>query len=229
MILVLWDIDQTLVDYSGVGRRWYAEALNNVLGVDLLHIPDFAGRTERALAAELLALHGSRNEEEDVQRVFAELIRLARADRHDFATLGRALPGAADILAALSGRTEVVQSLVTGNLPELAGLKLEPFGLDRYVDLEVGGYGALSVERHHLVSDAMTQAAAKYGRPYAPESVVVIGDTPRDMLAGRHHGTVTIGVATGRYGADELHAAGATAVLPDLADTAAVLAAVLSP
>ncbi|HEU5475005.1 MAG TPA: haloacid dehalogenase-like hydrolase [Actinophytocola sp.] len=228
MILVLWDIDQTLVDYSGVGRRWYAEAISNVLGIDLLHMPEFAGRTERALAAELLALHGARSEEEDVQRVFAELVRLARADRPDLATLGRALPGAAEALAELAGRGGVLQSLVTGNLPELAGLKLEPFGLDRYVDLEVGGYGAISLERHHLVAEAMTQAAAKYGRRYPPDSVVVVGDTPLDMLAGRHHGTVTVGVTTGRYDADALHAAGATVVLPGLADTSAVLAAVLS-
>ena len=30
MTLVLWDIDLTLVDYSGLGRRFYTEALTNV-------------------------------------------------------------------------------------------------------------------------------------------------------------------------------------------------------
>jgi phosphoglycolate phosphatase len=227
MILVLWDIDLTLVDYSGVGRKWYAEAINNLLGVELTHMADFAGRTERSLTTEILTTHGSACAEEDVQRMFAELIRIAEAARPDFATLGRALPGTVEVLTELSGRTDVVQSLVTGNLPELAGYKLEPFGLDRHVDLEIGGYGSISVDRHDLVATAMTAAADKYGQEFASSSVVVIGDTPLDILAGRHHDTLTVGVATGRHDAEALRAAGATTVLPDLADTPAVLKTLL--
>jgi phosphoglycolate phosphatase-like HAD superfamily hydrolase len=226
VILVLWDIDLTLVDYSGIAHRWYTEALSNVLGVDLLHLPAFAGRTERAVTAELLAAHGTRCLEDDVQRMFAELIRIAQADLPDLATMGRALPGAAEALAELDGRTDVVQSLVTGNLAELAGYKLEPFGMDRYVDLQIGGYGSLSLDRRDLVFDAMGLAATKHGE-FAPTSVVVVGDTPLDISAGLDHGTLTVGVATGRHTAEMLHAAGATAVLPDLSDTAAVLRAVL--
>jgi phosphoglycolate phosphatase len=229
MILVLWDIDLTLVDYSGIGRRWYAEALNNLLGVEMTHTPDFSGRTERSLTTELLTAHGATCAEEDVQRMFAELTRIAAAARPDLATLGRALPGTVEVLTELSGRADVRQSLVTGNLPEVAGYKLEPFGLDRHVDLEIGGYGSISVDRHDLVSMAMTQAADKYGRAFSPSSVVVVGDSPLDMRAGRHHDTVTVGVASGRHDAEALRAAGATTVLPDLADTPAVLAALLSP
>jgi phosphoglycolate phosphatase len=228
MILVLWDVDLTLVDYRGIGRRWYRDALESVLGVPMRRLPEFPGRTERWLATEILTAHGGADDEESVQRMFAELIRLARAARPDLPSLGRALPGAAEALAALSGRADVVQSLQTGNLPELAGYKLAPFGLDRHVDLEVGGYGSKSPDRHDLVSEAMALAAAKYGREFAPPSVVVVGDSPHDVAAGLHHGTVTVGVATGKHTAEELRASGAHTVLPDLADTGAVLAALLS-
>src|SRR5262249_9601987 len=142
------------------------------------------GRTERSLTVELLTTHGVAGDEESVQAMFTELVRLADEARPDLSTMGRALPGAAEVLAAIDGRSGVVQSLVTGNLPELAGYKLEPFGLDRYLDLEVGGYGSTSADRHDLVSDAMGLAARKYGHEFSPSSVVVIGDSPLDMAAG---------------------------------------------
>jgi phosphoglycolate phosphatase-like HAD superfamily hydrolase len=109
----------------------------------------------------------------------------------------------------------------------VAGCKLAPFGLDRHVDLEVGGYGSISADRHDLVSEAITLAAAKYTQEFAPESVVVLGDAPGDMRAALHHGAVAVGVATGRHSAEELWGAGAHAVLPGLGDTERVLEVLL--
>lgn len=225
--LVLWDIDLTLVDYSGVGRRWYADALAGVVGVPLRHLPEFPGRTERSLAREFLAAHDVEHSDEHVERFFAELTALAELDRPALPTLGRALPGAEEILTTLAARTDVVQSLVTGNLPTLATYKLEAFGLDRHVDFEIGGYGSLSEHRHELVGAAIANASAKHAVDFPVTSVVVIGDTPHDVAAGLHHGTTTIGVGTGRYTPDQLTESGAHVALPDLSDTEAVLRALL--
>ena len=43
----------TLVDYSGIGRAWYARALRNAFGVTLEDLPPFAGQTERWYTVEL--------------------------------------------------------------------------------------------------------------------------------------------------------------------------------
>lgn len=225
--LVLWDIDLTLVDYSGVGRTWYAEALAKVTGKRLDHLPVFPGRTERSLAKEVLAAHGARHDDEQVERLFAELEAIVLAERTSLPTLGRALAGAAEILKTLDGRDGVAQSLVTGNLPSLATYKLEAFDLHRHVDLEIGGYGSLSEDRHDLVEAAIAQASAKHACTFPVSSVVVVGDTPADIEAGRHHGTVTVGVATGRHSMAQLAESGADVVLPDLADTPAVVRALL--
>ncbi|GLZ40067.1 haloacid dehalogenase-like hydrolase [Actinokineospora sp. NBRC 105648] len=225
--LVLWDIDLTLVDYSGLGKLWYDQVALAVLGVELAHVPAFPGRTERSIAVEVLEAHGVEWTEDHVERMFAELVAIAAAARPELPELGRALPGAAAILRALDERADVVQSLVTGNLPQLADYKLAPFGLEHYLDLSVGGYGSLSTDRHELVSAAIRAAEAKYGARFAPGSVVVIGDTPHDVTAALHHGAVAVGVATGRHSAAELADSGAHLVLTDLSDTAAVLAALL--
>ena len=57
---------------------------------------------------------------------------------------------------------------------------------------------------------------------------MLVGDTALDVAAALATGARVVGVATGGTTADELVAAGADAVLPDLADTAAVLAAILA-
>jgi phosphoglycolate phosphatase len=222
--LVLWDIDLTLVDYSGVGRRWYADALADVVGVPLRHLPSFPGRTERSLAREFLAAHDSPQSDEQVERFFAALTEQAEQDRPALPTLGRPLAGAPEILAELAAREGVVQSLVTGNLPVLANYKLAAFDLHHHIDFETGGYGSLSEHRHDLVAAAITQSSAKHGDF---DSVVVVGDTPHDVAAGLHHGTTTVGVATGRFTATELAESGAHVTLPDLSDTPTVVRALL--
>lgn len=222
---MLWDIDLTLVDYSGIGRRWYADALAEVTGLPLAHLPSFPGRTERSLAREFLTAHGIEHSDERVERFFTALTALAEQDRESLPSLGRALAGAPEILAELSTRSDVVQSLVTGNLPVLANYKLEAFDLHHHIDFEIGGYGSLSEHRHDLVEAAITQAKSKHGTSF--ESVVVIGDTPHDVAAGLHHGTTTVGVATGRFTMEELTESGAHVALPDLADTPAVAKALL--
>ncbi|MBB5955634.1 phosphoglycolate phosphatase-like HAD superfamily hydrolase [Saccharothrix tamanrassetensis] len=222
--LVLWDIDLTLIDARGLGHTWYRTALHAVAGLDLVHTPSFPGRTERAITQELLISHDLEPTEELIARLHAELIDVATREHTLLPSRGHVLPGASAALEALARQEDVVQSLVTGNLVEIARYKLAAFGLDTHLDFEIGGYGSISEHRPELVLEAVRLASAKHGKDF---EAVVIGDTPHDVDAALHHSAFAIGVATGRSSVAELRAAGAHVVLEDLADTAAVLAAVL--
>lgn len=223
--LVLWDVDLTLIDAGGIGADWYRRALAEVTGQVLRHVPDMAGRTERAITGEVLAAHRTTADEATVRAMFTALAEAVAADRDFLSLHGTAMPGAARALDALA-EDGVVQSVVTGNLPEVAFHKLDAFGLHRHVDFGVGGFGSDSEHRHDLIAAAAGKAAAKHGREFAPESIVVVGDTPHDVSGALRHGALAVGVATGRSGEDELREAGAHVVLPDLTDTGAVQAAV---
>jgi phosphoglycolate phosphatase-like HAD superfamily hydrolase len=225
--LVLWDIDQTLVEMRGLGGDWFTEALVAATGVTLRAMPEFRGQTERAYTIQLLTWHGVEPAEETIQRLWTELIAASERSAGVMTTRGRALPGAAEALAAFAGEPGVVQSVVTGNLPEISRHKLTAFDLHSHIDFEIGGYGSLSAHRPDLVPHAVGLATTKHAREFPAESVVVVGDTPNDVEAALSHGAVPVAVATGKYSEDELRDAGARTVLRDLSDLRAVRTAIL--
>jgi phosphoglycolate phosphatase-like HAD superfamily hydrolase len=221
--LVFWDIDLTLIDARRIGASWFRTALTEATGQQIAEIPSFAGRTDRWITAEMLRRVGHAATDAEIDAVQRAVIALADREHPDIAEVAVELPGVSAALRAIAALPGVVQSLVTGNLAPVAAYKVGAFGLDKYLDLPIGGYGEISEVRADLLGDALAKARAKYGE-FAPDAVFVIGDTPHDIDAALAHKARAIAVATGRYSADELRAAGAHTVLPDLADTGKVLA-----
>jgi phosphoglycolate phosphatase len=219
VLLVLWDIDGTLVDGAGHGRHAFEDAFRAVTGREPPGRIEMAGRTDRLIAMAMLD-----GDDDSVAPMLDELERALAAREARMRAEGRALPGAAEALAALAEREATVQSLLTGNLAANAALKLGAFGLERWLDLEVGGYGSDPHERRSdLVAVARERAAAKYSPAV---DTVLVGDTPLDVSAAHEAGARAVAVASGSYDVDELRAAGADCVLPGLGDTEQLVAAV---
>lgn len=229
-LLVLWDIDYTLIEAGGVGRMAYRSVFRDLFGRDLTGLAPMGGRTERAIILDTLTMAGVSDPARHVDAFVAELDRRAPELRATFAARGHALPGAAAALAAVAALgPAVVQSVLTGNVPAMARAKLAAFGLDSYLDLDVGAYGDHHEVRAELVHLARSRACAAYGRDFGGSATVLVGDTPLDVAAALATGARAVGVATGGPTAADLAAAGADTVLPDLTDTAAVAAAVAAP
>jgi phosphoglycolate phosphatase-like HAD superfamily hydrolase len=104
--------------------------------------------------------------------------------------------------------------------------KLEALDLAEHIDFEIGGYGEDGADRAVLVELAIRRAERKYGVHFDPRRVIVIGDTPHDIRGAHDNGAVALGVATGGSSAEELTAAGAEVVLPDLTNLDALRHAV---
>ena len=229
--LVLWDVDHTLLDAGGAGVALLRQAFTELFGCPFPATPPMAGRTDRAIELEILTRAGLA----DPAAQLPAFQRLAAGLAPEFGELvrsgGRVLPGAAEALAAVAaladGSTGPVQSVLTGNLRAIARVKLAALGLDRFLDLQVGAYGDDHEVRADLVPLARASAAAAYRADFGGDATVLIGDTPLDVEAARLTGARSVGVASGGFTVAELAAAGADVVLPSLADTPAVLAAVL--
>ncbi len=222
--LVLWDVDFTLINAGGIGQHLYGLVFRDLFGRDMPGIAPVAGRTDRAIILDTLARAGVAEPRDHLEEFLAGMAARAPALSGLAGKRGRVLPGVTAALTALAGQ---VQSVLTGNMRALAELKLGALGLARHLDLAIGAYGDHDEDRAELVHLARGNAGRAYGRDFGGEATVLVGDTPLDVAAALATGARSVGVATGGSTRAELAAAGAHAVLPDLTDTPAVLAAVL--
>ncbi|WP_051580370.1 haloacid dehalogenase-like hydrolase [Pseudonocardia acaciae] len=229
MLLVLWDLDHTLLEVRNVSREAYAVGFERVTGVRLTRLAPMAGRTDRAIIAETFHLHALEPSEEMVDRVGTAVGEEYAARSAQVPGNGRVLPGALEALRELGRLADVHQSVLTGNMRPIALVKLSSLGLADRLDLASGAFGMDHAERWRLVSMAARRAEAALGLAdlaIAPEDTVLIGDTPLDVAAAAAAGARAIAVATGASSAADLRAAGAATVFEDLTDTARLVRAV---
>jgi phosphoglycolate phosphatase len=224
-LLVLWDVDYTLLNAAGLGNQLYETVFRDLFGRELTVIAPKAGRTDRAILLDTLTLAGVAEPRAHVDDFLAALAREVAAVDGSAQAYVRALPGAAAAIAAVAA-TGARQSVLTGNIRPLAELKLAAAGLGEHLDLNIGAYGDVHEVRAELVPVARQAAQATYGADFGGAATVLVGDTPLDVEAALATGARAVTVATGSFGAADLVAAGAHVVLPDLTDTPRVLAAV---
>ncbi|MFD5105027.1 HAD family hydrolase [Streptomyces cinereoruber] len=219
-LIVLWDIDHTLIENAGVSKEIYASAFSLLAGRDPDGPARTEGRTDRLIMRELLVRHGAPVPDWTV--VEAALAKAGEGREEDLRRRGSALPGVREALAAAAGRHGWISSVLTGNIAANAVVKLSAFGLDTLLDLSVGAYGADADLRPDLVEVARERARRLRGVG-ADVPVVLVGDTPRDVEAALTTGSQIIAVASGIHSEEELRAAGASVVLRDLSETSRVL------
>ena len=99
---MLWDVDYTLLSASGLGNRLYAAVFKDMFGRDLTTVAPKAGRTDRAILLDTLALAGVAEPRAQVDDFLAALARLVAALDGSVQAEVRALPGAAAAIAALA-------------------------------------------------------------------------------------------------------------------------------
>jgi phosphoglycolate phosphatase len=220
--LVLWDVDGTLLTGGAVAREAFDDAVAAVLGRDASdHGVQMSGKTDPQIAIEIMERVGLQEAEalERLPRVLEELELRLRAQAGRLRTEGRRHPGTLELLETLAADPEVLQSVLTGNLKPNAVLKLAAFGLEGFLDLEVGAYGSDHRVRDELIPVALRRVEERHGWRLAPSDTWVVGDTPADLACAKAGGARCLLVGTGRYAAPELEGLGADAVLADLSDT----------
>jgi phosphoglycolate phosphatase len=224
-----------LVDVVRVTRAAYAEAFPAVTGRPLIKLPQTAGRSESEIFFDALALNAADlNAGGEAERLLepfsAALAAALEARRDDLIREGQLMPGAAEAVAAVAKLdgpgNKTVPTVLTGSSKANAMLKLRAFGLDGYVDFDIGGYGNEAYPKGTLLRVARERASDKHKVTFGENVTVYVADSPRDVDAARIGGARSLAVASGRATAAELRDAGADAVLPDLTDTEAVVALV---
>ena len=214
MRTLLFDIDGTLLITHGGGKGAMQRAIQEEFGVDRASADiSFSGRTDSGIIPELLLLNHLPNDAQHRERLRNRYAAVFPAVLQQCG--GKLLPGASELLDRLAQDPRVRVAVMTGNLPETARLKLEHLGLLHHVSWIVGG-------DLDPLRDDMARRAAEHIRQHhgsaATEDVVVIGDTPDDILCGRAIGAQTVAVCTGRYKREELLTVAPHLIWDDLSD-----------
>lgn len=232
-MLILFDVDATLISTTGAGIWALEQAGRERFGPSFtVERTEFAGRLDPLIIRDLLRDNGVEPTAEHAAAM-RRLYRIYLERRLSEPGVARPLPGVVELLAALRAMGEAaVLGLLTGNFEETGTLKLRACGIEPS-DFPVRVWGDESPHdppaRDHLPPVAIGRYRALYGREPAGGLVTVIGDTPHDVACARAHNCRALGVATGRYTADDLRRAGADLVLPDLSATDEVLRWLTTP
>ena len=225
--VILFDVDGTLVHAAGAGRRSLERVLSGEFGrvEHALSGLRLDGMTDRLIVREVLVALGRTFEDSLCDRILESYVVALREEIQGPGF--RVLPGVVEVLTDLATAGATV-GLCTGNVTEGARLKLARGGIDRFFEWgpdAIAGFAHDGEARELLVRAALDRGASRLGWALDPGDALVVGDTPRDVSAARAHGVPVVGVATGRYGAEELRRAGAHGVLATLDGAAPALLA----
>jgi HAD superfamily hydrolase (TIGR01509 family) len=210
---MLFDLDGTLIDSVYQHVLAWQEALTAV-GIELsvwkLHRR--IGMSGGLFVTALVRETGGVLSPEQIQA-----LNLAHAEayarRRDTV---RPLPGARELLTALTGR-QVKWAIATSGLAVAARPALEMLGLPGDTPLVTRD----QVRHAKPDPDLFLAAAERIGVDIA--SAVVVGDSIWDLLAARRANALGVGLLAGGYGREELERAGAYRVYTDPADLLAHL------
>ena len=205
---LIFDLDGTLVDtvYAHV-FAWQRALAEEGMPIDGWRIHRRIGMSGGLFVSALLRETGRSLSSDDIdmlQQAHAEEY-LAQADSV------RPLPGAADLLAALTER-RVPWAIATSGYRATAENSLAMLGLAADAPMVTR-----DLVRHAKPDpDLFLAAAAMLG--VDPQHAFVVGDSVWDLLAARRASAIGIGVMSGGYGREELERAGAYRVYADPAD-----------
>jgi len=213
-MLILFDIDGTMLSSEGVGVRSIEEAAELMFGescsLDGILV---GGRLDPLIWNDVCEKYGRENSTEchqEFQRVYTELLR-----KNISTVTVKVLPGVQRLLDACNEMEDVMTGLVTGNYEETGKLKLQAAGLDHSMFV-ANAWGTDGEERNDLPPYAIAQLDMD-------EPSVLIGDTVHDVSSGQLAGCRVIAVCTGSDDRATLSQSKPDLLLDDLADTEAIL------
>ena len=227
--VVLFDIDGTLMSSSAgevdEGRR-YLTTIRDVVGREPCVVPSrFAGMVDPQICKILLTETGL--DEERVEHFLPMVLRRMGEVYRDMEKKPKLNQGVEGLLQILSRSPDHVLGVLTGNLSAVAKEKLRITGIDSY--FVEGFYADNYFDRNSLIEDAVRTCMGKYRLP-GSKSVIIVGDTSRDVSAANAANATSLGVATGVSSLEHLSRANPAWLFSDLKPSRQLLSALgLSP
>lgn len=211
-MLILFDIDGTLVDTGGAGVAALQHAAVEVFGAAGPSL-DLAGNTDGAILRGFFEYFGSKYDPAVGEQFYQSYLSRIRDNLRNPNYGGCLLGGVNPMLASLREEGNSL-GLLTGNIERGAMIKVSHYGIADY--FQFGAYGDDHWNRNKLGPIALERAEESTGMKFSQDEILVIGDTPKDVACAHAFGVKCVAVATGDFSEEELAACGADRVVPNL-------------
>ena len=213
-MLVLFDIDGTMLSSEGVGVRSIEETCEAMFAktCSLDGIP-VGGRLDPLIWDDVCAKYEIKNTallHDEFRKRYVDVLA-----KNISAVAVTVLPGVKDLVSALAATDNVTLGLVTGNYEETGRMKVEQAGFDSSI-FTANAWGTDGKVRNELPPVAIANHDE-----VGP--VVLLGDTIHDVTSGKSAGCNVIAVCTGSHDRGRLEASDPDLLLEDLSDVEAVL------
>jgi phosphoglycolate phosphatase len=212
-MLVLFDIDGTMLSSEGVGVRSIEETCEKMFSkpCSLEGIP-IGGRLDPLIWNDVCNKHGIENSETLHDSFRKQYTKILAKNLQEVEV--KILPGVKQLVDTLVEMQGVTLGLVTGNYEETGRMKVEAAGFDSTI-FTTNAWGTDGLIRNELPPHAINQSN--------DNNVVLLGDTIHDVQSGKLAGCKVIAVCTGSHDRATLVASEPDLLLEDLGETEAVL------
>ncbi|MGE5327940.1 MAG: HAD family hydrolase [Deltaproteobacteria bacterium] len=221
-VLLMWDVDGTLIRSEGLGKRAFEYAFEILTGIkNACSGINLGGKVDIGIYKEMCeAFNVKAVEDEEFIKVYTRALEEIVKDKCTM----KINPNIVFLLETLESKKGVYNVLGTGNIEKGARLKLSPVDLNKY--FKTGGFGDNETERWRIIKGGIRKSEELFGVKFENENIFVIGDTPRDIECAKKVGVRSIAVATGNFSEAELKESKPDFVFKDLSDTEQVLGSI---
>lgn len=192
----LLDLDGTLLK---VKTKIMVEIVDKALSsVGLVHKlkveKKFSGRTDRDIFGMYIDVDSSAYDELKIS--YIQQMEQDLKDNHVLLLKG------ADELSNWLVEEQKLWGLLTGNF-ETSGLKkVSCSGFP--LTVELGFFGDNHSDRNELAATALPKCQEIYGSELQPKDIVIIGDTPKDVICAKVNDYTSVAISTGNYSSEDL-------------------------
>lgn len=215
-------MDSTLVNVQKIHHNAFQHALHLVFGIETKPDPTqhsgmpmplvFSSVLHQAGLSQSIIDSGLDRAVQEQARIAIQKIKNVKTDIK--------LPGVTQLLSRLRKDGNIL-GLATGTIEKTGKVILEQAEINHY--FVTSSFGDEADSKAALFRATINKAISIVGQSIKKASLVVIGDSPQDIVAGKENGALTIAVATGSLTCPELNRYQPDFVFEDLSNTELVI------
>ncbi len=175
--LFLFDIDGTILETHGGGKKSLLSSIEEILKVKVDYSESFAGGIDYIFFKNYYKRFNIKEDFNKLWFLFKDKYEnnLKNINKEKWGMF----PNVYECIEFLSTHSNI--ALATGNTKEAAYIKLNTFGLDKF--FLTGGFGENVETRKEIVSNAIVNSENLFNKKFLKEKIFLFGDTEKDIVS----------------------------------------------